>query len=63
MVREYLDVFPKDKLEFLLQSEVEISMDLVSRTGPISIALYRISLLELVELKKQLEFVRATMSP
>ena len=63
MVREYLDVFPKDKPEFLLQNEVEISMDLVSRTGPISIALYRISLLELVELKKQLEFVRATMSP
>ena len=37
------------------EREVEFSIDLVPGTGPISIAPYRMSPVELSELKKQLE--------
>nr|KYP35801.1 Retrovirus-related Pol polyprotein from transposon 17.6 [Cajanus cajan] len=49
--------------------EVEFSIDLVPGTGPISIAPYKMSPVELVELKKQIEellekgFVRPSVSP
>ena len=52
IVREYLDVFPEDILEFPLKREIEFIIELMPRIGPISIALYRILALELVELKK-----------
>jgi len=35
--------------------EVEFSIDLVLGIGPVSMALYRMALAELVELKKQIE--------
>ena len=43
------------------EREVEFSIDLVPGTGPISIAPYRMSPVELSELKKQ--FVRPNVSP
>ena len=52
MVREYPDVFPEDILEFPSKREVEFFIDLVPRMGLISIAPYRMSSLELMELKK-----------
>ena len=69
MVKEYPDVFPEDILEFPPKSEVEFFIEMVPRTGPISIAPYRIFALELIELKSQLEhllenkFVRSSVSP
>ena len=68
MVREYLDIFPEDILEFPQEREVQLFIDLDLGIGPISIVPYRISSLELVELKKQLEemvekkFVRLSVS-
>ena len=49
--------------------EIEFSIDLVPGAGPISVAPYRMSPIELVKLKKQLEelvekrFVRPSVSP
>ena len=40
MVKEYLDVFPEDILEFPLEREIEFSIELVPRTGPILVAPY-----------------------
>jgi len=48
---------------------VEFSIDLVSRTGPVSMAPYRMAPTKLVELKKQIEevmqkqFIRPSTSP
>ncbi|XP_015968857.1 uncharacterized protein LOC107492349 [Arachis duranensis] len=52
VVKEFPDVFPDDIPEFPPQREIEFSIDLVPGTGPISIALYRMSPLDLAELKK-----------
>ena len=55
VIREYPDVFPKDIPEFPPEREIKFTIELMSRTRPISIALYRMSPLELAELKKQIE--------
>ncbi|XP_061363296.1 uncharacterized protein LOC133306915 [Gastrolobium bilobum] len=55
VVKEFEDVFPDDITTFPPEREVEFSIELILGTGPISIAPYRMSPLELVELKKQLE--------
>ncbi|XP_027337088.1 uncharacterized protein LOC113850732 [Abrus precatorius] len=55
VVKEYPDVFLEDILEFPPEREIEFTIELVPRTGPISIAPYRMSPLELTELKKQIE--------
>ncbi|XP_057746720.1 uncharacterized protein LOC130965991 [Arachis stenosperma] len=55
--------------EFPSRREVEFAIELVPRTGPISIAPYRMSPLEMTELKSQLEdlldknFIRPSVSP
>ena len=54
LVREFSEVFEK-VFGLPPEREVEFSIDLVPGTGPISIAPYRMSLVELSELKKQLE--------
>ena len=67
--KEYPNVFPEDILKFPPEREIEFSIELVSRTRPISIAPYRMSPMELVELKSQLEellerrFMRPSTSP
>nr|XP_027186707.1 uncharacterized protein LOC113784647 [Cicer arietinum] len=63
------EVFPEDVTSIPSEREIEFSIDLVPGTGPISMAPYRMSLLELSELKKQLEelldkqFIRPSVSP
>ncbi len=69
VVCEYPEVFPEDIPGLPPPREMEFAIDLVPGTGPISIAPYRMSPLELFELKKQLEellekgFVRPSVSP
>ena len=69
VVREYPDVFPEDILKFPPEREIEFTIELVLSVGPISIALYKMSPLELAELKKQIEellekkFTQLSVSP
>ena len=68
VVRDFSKVFPEDIFGLPPEREIEFSIDLVSGAGPISIAPYRMSPIELAELKKQLEelldkqFVRPSVS-
>ena len=55
VVREYPYVFSNDILEFPPEREIEFSIELILEMGPISIAPYRISPMELMKLKSQLE--------
>jgi hypothetical protein len=69
IVCEYLDVFPDDVTSLPPEREIEFSIDLVPGSQPISVAPYRMSPLELRELKSQLEellqkhFIRPSVSP
>ncbi|KAK2403898.1 putative mitochondrial protein [Trifolium repens] len=69
IVSEFLDVFPDDIMSPPPEREVEFSIDLVPGSQPISVAPYRMSPLELHELKSQLEellqkhFIRPSVSP
>ncbi|XP_004491307.1 uncharacterized protein [Cicer arietinum] len=69
IVCEFPEVFPEDVTSLPPEREIEFSIDLVPGTGPISMAPYRMSPLELSELKKQLEelldkqFIRPSVSP
>ena len=69
VVHEFLDVFPDEVTTLPPEREMEFSIDLVPGSGPISIAPYRMSPLELRELKKQLEdlisrrFIRPSAPP
>jgi hypothetical protein len=68
-VNEYTDVFPEDVMSIPPEREIEFSIDLVPGSQPISVAPYRMSPLELRELKSQLEellqkhFIRPSVSP
>ena len=55
VIREYPNVFLDDTLEFPQEKEIEFSIDLVPGTRPISIAPYKMSPMDLSELKSQLE--------
>ncbi|XP_016199433.1 uncharacterized protein LOC107640426 [Arachis ipaensis] len=55
IVCEFSDVFPDDINEFPPNREVEFAIELVPGASPISITPYRMSLLEMTELKAQLE--------
>ncbi|XP_061357106.1 uncharacterized protein LOC133301486 [Gastrolobium bilobum] len=69
IVCEFEDVFPEEIPQFPPEKEIEFSIDLFPGVGPISLASYRMSHVELAELKKQLEelsrknFVRPSVSP
>ncbi|XP_019415515.1 PREDICTED: uncharacterized protein LOC109327003 [Lupinus angustifolius] len=52
VVRNFSDVFPDDIPGLPPVREIEFAIDLAPRTGPISIAPYRMAPLELTELKK-----------
>jgi len=52
VVHEFEDVFPDEVPGLPPSREVEFSIDLVPRTGPVSMAPYRMAPTELVELKK-----------
>ncbi|KAA3461524.1 MATE efflux family protein 2, chloroplastic-like [Gossypium australe] len=51
VVCKYLDVFPEELLGLPLIKEVEFTIELIPGTSPISIALYRMAVTELKELK------------
>ncbi|KAI5409667.1 hypothetical protein KIW84_055202 [Lathyrus oleraceus] len=55
VVCDFPDVFPEEVNELPPEREVEFSIDLVPGTRPISMAPYRMSAVELTELKSQLE--------
>ncbi|RVW65054.1 Transposon Ty3-I Gag-Pol polyprotein [Vitis vinifera] len=69
IVREYPDVFPEDLPGLPPEREVEFTIDLVPGTGPMSKAPYRMTPVELKELKVQLQelldkgFIRPSVSP
>ena len=52
VVREFPEVFPEDISGLPPEREIEFSIDLVLGAGPISIARYRMSPIELDKLKK-----------
>ena len=54
VVREFLDVFPKKLLGIPLEREVDLSIEIVPGTTPMSRAPYRMAPTELKELKSQL---------
>ncbi|XP_050875244.1 uncharacterized protein LOC127078868 [Lathyrus oleraceus] len=55
VVCEFQEVFPEDVTSLPPEREVELSIDLILGTTPISISPYRMAPLELRELKNQLE--------
>ncbi|XP_028056251.1 uncharacterized protein LOC114260363 [Camellia sinensis] len=55
VVHEYLDVFPDDHVELPPHREVELTIDLLPSTTPISLSPYRFAPVELVVLKEQLQ--------
>ncbi|XP_061367197.1 uncharacterized protein LOC133310304 [Gastrolobium bilobum] len=69
LVSEFVDVFPDEIPKFSSEREIELSIDMLPSVGPISFALYRMSPLELAELKKHIEelfakkFIRPSVSP
>jgi hypothetical protein len=54
VVKDFPDVFPEELPGMPPDTEVEFVIDLLPRTAPISKRLYRMSVEELKELKKQL---------
>ena len=69
IVRDFVDVFPKDLPGLLFDMEIEFSIDLVLEIAPISMAPYRMAPAEFKELKLQLQellekgFIRPSVSP
>ena len=69
VVDEYKDVYPDEILELPPSRDVDFTIDLIPRVGPVSMAPYRIVPAELAELKKQIEdllekkFIRSSASP
>jgi hypothetical protein len=55
VVSKFLDVFPKDLPGMPPERKVEFAIELIPGTAPISKRAYRVSGLELVELKKQID--------
>ena len=69
VVSEFRDVFPEDLPGLPPEREIEFGIELVPGTSPISLAPYRMTPIELKELKSQLQelldkgFVRPSISP
>jgi hypothetical protein len=69
VVSEFPDVFPKDLPGMPPERKVEFAIELLPGTAPISKKAYRVSGLELVELKKQIDelsekgYIRPSTSP
>jgi hypothetical protein len=55
VVREFLDVFPRELLGLPPIREIEFGIDLIPRTTPISRAPYRMAPAELKELRNQIK--------
>jgi hypothetical protein len=69
VLREFKDMFVDEILELPPRREIDFSIDLLPSSTPISKAPYRMSLLELIELKIQLhellkkKYIRPSVSP
>jgi len=69
VVEEYADMFPDEIPELPPSRDMGFTIDLILGVGPVSMALYRMALAELAELKKQIEdllekkFIRPSASP
>jgi hypothetical protein len=69
VVRDFSDVFPEELPGIPPYREIEFIIDLLPETAPISKRLYRMSVEELKELKKQLTelqeagYIRPSSSP
>ena len=69
VIREFPDVFPEELPGVPLEREVDLSIEVVQGTTPISRAPYRMAPIELKELKTQLQklldkgFIRPSVSP
>ena len=69
VTKEFHDVFPEELLGLPPEREVDLSIEVVQGTTPISRAAYHMALIELKELKTQLQelldkgFVRPSVSP
>ena len=69
VVREFPDVFPEELLGIPLEREVDLAIEIVQGTVPMSRAPYRMAPTELEELKSQLQelldkgFIRPSVSP
>ena len=69
IVREFPDVFPEELPGIPLKREVDLSIEIVPGTTPMSRAPYRMAPMELKELKSQLQelmdkgFIRPSVSP
>ena len=55
IVREFLDVFPKELPGIPLEREVDLAIEIVPGTVPMSRAPYKMAPTELKELKSQLQ--------
>ncbi|XP_027348107.1 uncharacterized protein LOC113859569 [Abrus precatorius] len=55
VVKDFLEVFLKDISELPPKREIEFAIDLILGVSPISVAPYRMSPVELAEVKKQVE--------
>jgi len=62
VVHDFEDVFPNEIPRLPPNREVEFSIDLVPRIGLVSMAPYRMAPADLVELKKQIEGWRNSLS-
>ena len=68
-MREFQEVFYNDLPSIPPEREIDIDIDLLPDTNPISIPPYRMALVELKELKAQLKdlldksFIRPSISP
>jgi len=69
IVQEFMDVFPDEIPGLPPKREIEFAIDIIPRVGHVSITPYRMTPIELAELKKQLEdllekqFIRPSVSP
>lgn len=69
MVNKFLNVFPKDLLDFPLEKKVDVCIDILLGTQPILIPSYLMAPTELKELKDQLKnllekgFIRPSILP
>ena len=69
MVEEYAGVFPDENPELPPSRDVDFTIDLIPKAGPVSMAPYRMAPAELSELKNHIEdllgkkFIRPSASP
>ena len=63
VVREFLDVFPEELPSIQLEREVNLAIEIVPGTVPMSRAPYRMAPTELKELKSQLKWIKDLFDP